>query len=200
VRGSPKSRQRHGAFALENGHDACVARRVHRLLAPIAVIGALASGCSGPGSAASSTGTAALPPAGNSSGSLQATAVAWAHAFLVGSLDDIKALQGPECADQSGTTLPTRAVNEYLLAERALMAKHLGRPLDKIKIKSVAIRNVTSTSGDALVEFDLPANVVGNDNWVSYAIHDGRWKVSDCHAPIGGSSSSASGSSPAPTR
>ena len=74
------------------------------------------------------------------------------------------------------------------------MAKELGRPLDEIEIKSVAIRNVTSTSGDALVEYDLAAQVVGNDNWVSYAIHDGRWKVSDCHAPIGGNSSSVSGS------
>ena len=74
------------------------------------------------------------------------------------------------------------------------MAKELSRPLDKIEIKSVAIRNVTSTSGDALVEYDLAAQVVGNDNWVSYAIDDGRWKVSDCHAPIGGNSSSVSGS------
>jgi hypothetical protein len=72
------------------------------------------------------------------------------------------------------------------------MAKYLGRPLDKIKINGVALRNVTSSSGDALVEYDLPAKVVGNDNWVNYAIHDGRWKVSDCHAPIGGSSSSGS--------
>jgi hypothetical protein len=74
------------------------------------------------------------------------------------------------------------------------MAKNLGRPLDRIKIIGVAVRNVTRSSGDALVEYDLPANVEGNDNWVSYAIHDGRWKVSDCHAPIGGSSSSASSS------
>ena len=183
----------------ETAHDSCVALRLCRLLAPIAAVGALASGCSGSGSAASSTGTAALPPAGNSTGSLKATAVAWAHAFLVGSYGDIKALQGPECTDQSGTTLPTGTVNQYLRAERAVMAKEFGRPLNEITIKSVATRNVTSSSGDALVEYDLPAAVVGNDNWVSYAIHNGRWKVSDCHAPIGGSSSSAS-ASVVPTR
>jgi hypothetical protein len=141
----------------------------------------------------------ALPPAGNTSATLKATAVAWAHAFLVGSVDDIKALQGPECADRGGTTLPVRTVSQYLRGERAVMAKYLGRPLGTIKITGVALRNVTSSGGDALVAYDLPANVVGNDNWVSYAIHDGRWKVSDCHAPIGGSSSSASGSVAAPT-
>ncbi|MDP9335262.1 MAG: hypothetical protein M3Q30_18425 [Actinomycetota bacterium] len=140
-----------------------------------------------------------LPPAGNTSTSLKATAIAWAHAFLVGSLDDIKALQGPECTDHGGTTLPIPTVSQYLRGERTVMQKYLGRPLDKIKISGVALRNVTSSSGEALVEYDLPASVVGNDNWVSYTIHDGRWKVSDCHAPIGGSSSSKSGTVTAPT-
>jgi hypothetical protein len=130
---------------------------------------------------------------------LKATAIAWAHAFLVGSLDDIKALQGPECTDHGGTTFPIPTVRQYLRGERTVMQKYLGRPLDKIKISGVALRNLTSSSGEALVEYDLPASVVGNDNWVSYAIHDGRWKVSDCHAPIGGSSSSKSGTVTAPT-
>jgi hypothetical protein len=175
-----------------------VLRPLHRLLAPVVVIGALGSACSSAHGPAAAPTTIALPPAGNSSASLKATAIAWAHAFLVGSLDDIRALQGPECADHSGTTLPVRVVRQYLRGERAAMAKYLGRPLDKIKINGVALRNVTSNSGDALVGYDLPAPVVGNDNWVSYAVHDGRWKVSDCHAPIGGSSSSSSGTAPKP--
>jgi hypothetical protein len=171
------------------------------------VVLALGSGCSSSssssgggsgGSAAPSTSTVVLPPAGNTSASLEATAIAWAHAFLVGSLEDIKALQGPECADHTGDTVPVGTVRQYLRGERAVLAKHLGRPLEKITISRIALRNVTSTSGDALVEYDLPADVVGNDNWVTYAIHDGRWKVSDCHAPIGGSSSSASGTVTAP--
>ena len=166
----------------------------------LVMLGALGSGCSsGHGSAATSASTMALPPAGKTITSLKATAIAWAHAFLVGSLEDIRALQGPECTDHSGTTLPIRTVNQYLRGERTVMQKYLGRPLDKIKISGVAIRNVTSSSGDALVAYDLPANVVGNDNWVSYTIHEGRWKVSDCHAPIGGSSSSKSGTVTAPT-
>ena len=140
----------------------------------------------------------ALPPEGNTSTSLKATAIAWAHAFLVGSLNDIKALQGPECAVHSGTTIPSPTVNQYLRGERAVMQRYFGRPLDKIKITRVAVRNVTSTIGEALVEYDLPATVVGNDNWVSYTVHNGRWKVSDCHAPIGGSKVSATGTVTAP--
>lgn len=149
--------------------------------------------CAPQAPAPASASTLPLPPAGDSSASLKATAVAWAHAFLVGSLDDIRALQGPECADNTGTTLPLQVVEQYLRGERSVMATSFGRPLDEITITGVTLRSVTNSSGDALVEYDLPANVVGNDNWVNYAIHDGRWKVSDCHAPIGGSSSSAGG-------
>lgn len=78
------------------------------------------------------------------------------------------------------------------------MAKHFGRPLDTIVMVRVLVRHVTRSRGEALVEYDLPAAVVGNDNWVTYAMHDGRWKVSDCNAPIGGSSSSGSSTAPAP--
>jgi hypothetical protein len=165
----------------------------------LAVFVALASGCGARGSAATSANTMALPPAGNTTASLRATAIGWAHAFLVGSFADIHALQGPECTQQSGTTFPMRTVSQYLRTERAVMKKYLGRPLDKIKTTGVAVRNVTSTTAEALVEYDLPAAVVGNDNWVSYTVHDGRWKVSDCHAPIGGSSSSSSGTLNGPT-
>jgi hypothetical protein len=147
---------------------------------------------------ASSTATMALPPAGTSTADLRGTAIAWAHAFLVGSAADIKALQGPECTAQSATTVAAPIVSMYLRGLRAELQAHLGRPLDKIKIRGVAVRNVTATTGDAVVEYDLPAAVVGNDNWVSYAVHAGRWMVADCHAPIGGESTSASATSVAP--
>jgi hypothetical protein len=74
---------------------------------------------------------------------------------------------------------------------RDVMQARFGQPLDRIKIRAVAVRDVTASSGDALVEYALPASIVGNDNWVNYAIHAGRWKVADCHAPIGGESTSA---------
>jgi hypothetical protein len=171
--------------------------RPHRaIVATVAfvVLVVLACGCtSGAGSTAVPATRFSLPPAGSSTASLVATARGWARAFLVGSLGDIKALQGPECSDRTGTTLATQTVTSYLQGMRAVMEHHFGRPLDTIKIRGVRVRNVTGTHGEALVTYDLPAAAVGNDNWVGYAIHDGRWKVSDCQAPIGGSSSSASG-------
>ena len=53
---------------------------------------------------------------------------------------------------------------------------------------------MTATTGDAEVLYALPAAVVGNDNWVSYGYQHGKWKVTDCHYPIGGESVSASAS------
>jgi hypothetical protein len=131
-----------------------------------------------------------LPAAGTSTADLRATALAWAHAFLIGSAADMKALQGPECTSPSEPTIAASTVSMYLRGMRVGMQAHFGLPLDKIRIRGVVVRNVTATTGDALVEYDLPAAVVGNDDWVSYAVHAGRWKVADCHAPIGGESTS----------
>ena len=72
------------------------------------------------------------------------------------------------------------------------MRRVFGVALDDIKILDVQLRNVTPQSGEAQVVFDLPPAKAGNDNWVGYALYNGRWKVADCHAPIGGQSVSAS--------
>ncbi len=170
-----------------------VVRRIDRFLVLFGAA-AFVVGCSSGNSSQSQAVRLSLPRAGTSTASLKATAEAWARAFLVGSPDDIRALQGPECANNTGTTQPQRIVSAFLSTERALIAKHVGRPVDRIKIEDVLVRNVTASQGDALVEYDLPANVVGNDNWVTYAVHGGRWLVADCHAPIGGESSSKSAS------
>jgi len=76
------------------------------------------------------------------------------------------------------------------------MRRRLGRPLDAIGGRAVRVRNVTATTGEAEVQYDLPRSVVGNDNWVEFRLENGRWKVSNCHAPIGGESSSSTASSP----
>lgn len=173
----------------------CMPALARRALVGISVFALFMGGCgSTKGSAQPSTGTFALPPAGDSVASLEATARAWARAFLVGSVDDIHALQGPECKNDSGTTIPVSTVNLYVRGLRAAVEKRLGRRPDRIAVIRVDTRNVTSTTGEALVVYDLPPSIVGNDNWVSYAVHDGRWKVADCHAPILGSSSSKSSS------
>jgi hypothetical protein len=52
---------------------------------------------------------------------------------------------------------------------------------------------MTANRGEAQVIYDLPQERVGNDNWVQFTLHRGQWKVSNCHAPILGDSSSSNG-------
>ena len=56
---------------------------------------------------------------------------------------------------------------------------------------STCTRSVASTHGEAQVRYDLPAAKVGNDNWVEFTRHGGRWKVSNCQHAIGGASSTS---------
>jgi hypothetical protein len=72
------------------------------------------------------------------------------------------------------------------------MRRALGRPLAKIHVRDVELRNVTANRGEAQVIYNLPQAKVGNDNWVEFTRHRGHWKVSNCHAPILGNSSSSS--------
>ena len=83
-------------------------------------------------------------------------------------------------------------MESYLSAMRTAVEHYLGTPLRSVRITGVRVRNVTAESGDAEVQYALPASVVGNDNWVSYGYQEGTWKVTSCHAPIGGASRSAS--------
>lgn len=74
---------------------------------------------------------------------------------------------------------------------RETMERHVGVPLTSIRITGVQLRNFTATTGEAEVQYNLAPSVAGNDNWVSYGYQDGRWKVTNCYAPIGGQSSSS---------
>ena len=121
---------------------------------------------------------------------LRDAARAWSHAFLTGTVADIRSMEGSSCL--STPTANPMMVDAYLKGMRAAMEHHLGVPLGSIRIKGIRVRNVTVTSGDAEVQYALPASAVGNDNWVTYGYQDGQWKVTNCHAPIGGESSSAS--------
>ncbi len=118
---------------------------------------------------------------------LKATAIANAKAWLTGTADDIKRYQGPECASTKQTD-PSPAEEAAALKKlRAPWAQRMGRPLKTIKVQGAQVRNVTATSGEAEVEYDLPAAVVGNYNWVTFKRRGGRWKVSDCRLPFSGS-------------
>ncbi len=86
------------------------------------------------------------------------------------------------------------AMRSYLKGLRSAMEHFLGAPLNSIRITGVQVRNVTATTGDAEVHYALPASFVAYANWVSYGYQDGQWKVTNCRAPIGGESQSASAS------
>lgn len=110
--------------------------------------------------------------------------------FLTGTVASIRSMEGAPCL--STPTVSPAVVEGYLKAQRVEMERYLGVPLASIRIKGVQVRDATATTGDAEVQYALPASVVGNDNWVSFGYEDGRWKVTNCHAPIGGESSSTS--------
>ena len=133
-------------------------------------------------------------PAETGTAGLRAAATAWSHTFLTGTLADIHDMQGASC--RTGNHVSPTVAEGYLRATRAAMEHDVGVPLSSIRITGVLVRNVTTSTGDAEVQYALPASVVGNDNWVSYAYQDERWKVTNCNAPIGGESSGIVRSTP----
>jgi hypothetical protein len=129
-------------------------------------------------------------PSTSATRTLKAAAIANAKAWLTGTVDDIKKYQGPECSSKQTDASPAEEA-AALKKLRAPWAQRMGRPLAAIKIQGVQVRNVTATSGEAEVEYDLPSAVVGNYNWVTFKRHNGRWKVADCHLPFSGNAQSA---------
>ena len=98
----------------------------------------------------------------------------------------------PECTSKKKQSdLSSAEEATALKKRRGPWARHMVRPLKKIVIQGARLRNVTATSGDAEVEYDLPTAVAANDNWVTFKRHNGKWKVADCRLPFGGNSQSA---------
>jgi len=148
------------------------------------------SGCSssGPRAKASkeSTTTSAVASANEAQTSLRAAAVAWAKAFFTPTPAEIYEMS-PQCRPHATTTLSQRDLAKY----REDIRREFGvNPI--ARIRGVLTRNVTASSGEAEVQYDLPESLTGNDNWVPYERSGGRWKVADCIGPIGGNSSSTS--------
>ena len=108
-------------------------------------------------------------------------------ALRTGTIAEILELQSSSCL----TGEPVTAEGEAeLQAFRNELEDFLGVPLDEIAVTGVDVRDVTATSGEAEVRYDLPDSVAGNDNWVTFERREGEWKVSNCHPPIGGFSDS----------
>ena len=141
---------------------------------------------------ATAAGTATAQAAkttGNAEQDLKTVAREWTEAFITGSVREIRSLQGPECA--SPKTVKPSVQRAYIVTMRRAMSRVLGVELHEIEIVDIELRNVTPTSGEAQVIYNLPLAKAGNDNWVEYRRHGDGWKVANCHAPIGGQSVSA---------
>jgi hypothetical protein len=159
------------------------------------LLGLLTAFLSGCGNSTPSSVSSASAPADDTPAGLRAAAISWADAFLTGTAADIYKMQGAECRTSSNPNSSTATA--YLRGLRVEMERHLAEPLASINVTGVQVRNFTVSSGEAEVQYDLPAAKVGNDNWVAYDYEAGQWKVSNCHAPIGGESSSSSASASA---
>jgi hypothetical protein len=147
---------------------------------------------SAPRATESSTTTA---PGASPAATLRTAALAWAHAFLTGTVMEQQSyLQGPCLTGEKPTQSKIAAATARLNQERDRIQRTLGISTATIqsKIDGVSTRNVTAKTGEAEVRYDLPVAATGNDNWVTYELVGGKWKVQNCRSPLGGSSSSAS--------
>jgi hypothetical protein len=113
---------------------------------------------------------------------IRAAASDWAKAFIAGTFNDFKRLQGSDCNTSTReSTVDARAGAAQLAQLRRDLRQRLGVPLDQVKILGVSVRRVTARTAEAEVIYNLPASVVGSDNWVTYEFDYGLWKV-DCRA------------------
>ncbi len=110
---------------------------------------------------------------------IEAGARRYTEAILHGTANDVTDAISPTC-----TSHPTDAA----LAElREVVSARLGLAFTTLRIVSIETRNVTATTGEAWVRVNLRPELEGDDNWLSYAIDKGDWKLSDCgKLPFGG--------------
>ena len=152
-----------------------------RLLLCIIVVTTMAS-CSESGGAARS---------GSSPEHLKQAARAYAEVWLRGSTDDfLAALRS--CTEKSSRAFNEDELTSYVERLRSTAEEVLGRSLEEVEITGVKLRRVSGAHGEAEVQFDLPEQLAGNDNWIEYTLKNDRWVINECKAPIGGQSDSAS--------
>ena len=139
-------------------------------------IGAVCAACGSANAVPSATGVAGLRQA----------AEAYAGATLNGRFGGVERALSPECRATDHITA------ENLPSAEVTWQRQLGVSFSSIRVTGVDVRDVTPTSAQAEVTFNLP---VGNDNWVHYVLDDGKWSVGgECVVPVGNfESSSGSG-------
>ncbi len=129
---------------------------------------------------------------------IRAAAIAYANAFLTGSSTDVVAVLDPGCIP-TGMTISSAQIADFdaeLERLREGLTARAGIEPAAIEIRGVVVRNFTGRAGEAEVQYSLPVEATGNDNWNSYALSEGHWHIAGCeiHWPIGGSSDSGTDS------
>ena len=119
---------------------------------------------------------------------LRTAAAEYARAWLSVDLAAITRSHGPGCGNGgSRPAIDDKALAPEAREMRSKLEQQLGVPLSSIKVRGVLVRKVTRATGEAEVEYNQPIRVTGDDNWVAYELHDGRW-TNDCKLPIGSGS------------
>jgi hypothetical protein len=116
-------------------------------------------------------------------------ALTYASATLSGPFESLESALSPECRSSD------HGSSETLSLARSLWGSLMGVPLGRIRATGVKVRDLTTTSAQAEVEYNTAK--AGNSNWVTYVIDKGHWLVGgQCVTPMGNfeSSSSHSGS------
>ena len=125
--------------------------------------------------------------------SLTIAAITYADAIFTGSARDVYNSEGAGCRVAKPTSANEKKAEAGLLRLRAQMQRRFGMSAAAIQMNmaGATVRDIHGRTGQAEVRYDLPRSLIGNDNWVTYELVDGKWKVQDCHLPIGGQSSSS---------
>ncbi len=124
------------------------------------------------------SGSAPPPRSGGGIAALKHAASEYARVTLNGGFAEFEAALSPECRSTDHITAQT------LPLAREMWEEFSGFSFHSVRITGVRVRNVTSTNGQAEVTYNLLK--AGNDNWVTYALVRGAWKVAgQCATPIG---------------
>ena len=128
-------------------------------------------------------GSGTSASAATSDSALNHAALTYASATLSGPFEVLESVLSPQCR----STDP--AAPEMLRLARSLWATLMGVPLARIRTTGVRVRDLTTTSAQAEVEYNTPK--AGNSNWVTYVHTKGHWLVGgQCAVPLGGFESS----------
>jgi hypothetical protein len=119
---------------------------------------------------------------------MEQAARAYVDAFLHGTTAQVASFYSSSCTDP--------LTDSQLGEVRSEIETAADRPLASITTDKILTRKFDGSRGEVSIEFNVPASVQGNDNWLVYQLENGSWRVADCNRlPFGGNSTQSSSSS-----